>query len=281
MPVCMDRHDMPGTTAKAVADAHEKDLKLQSKYGVKLMTYWFDEQRGSTFCLMEAPAAERVKELHAEAHGAIPHTIVEVNPELVNAFLGRIEDPISPSGFHGASSDSAMDSAFRAIMFTDMKGSTAITSQMGDLEALEFFRTHNAITRDVLRMHNGREIQHTGDGVMASFTAASSAVACAVSIHQAFAEYNDKHSEAEIKVRIGISAGEPIEEDNRLFGSSVQLASRLCDHAHADQILVAPVVKELCLGKGFDFTDQGEVPFKGFDTSQRVYEVTWQSGPTP
>ena len=276
MPVYMDRHDMPGTTAKAVADAHEKDLKLQTKFGVKLMTYWFDEQRGSTFCLMEAPAAERVKELHAEAHGAIPHTIVEVNPELVNAFLGRIEDPISPSGFHRTTSEPAVDSAFRAIMFTDMEGSTAITSQMGDLEALEFFRTHNAITRDVLRMHNGREIQHTGDGVMASFTAASSAVACAVSIHKAFAEYNQKHSDAEIKVRIGISAGEPIEEDNRLFGSSVQLASRLCDHAHADQILVSPVVKELCLGKGFTFSDKGKVPFKGFDTAQRVYSVTGQ-----
>jgi len=93
MPVYMDRHDMPGTTAKAVADAHEKDLKLQSKYGVKLMTYWFDEQRGATFCLMEAPAAERVKELHAEAHGAIPHTIMEVNPELVNAFFRTYRGP--------------------------------------------------------------------------------------------------------------------------------------------------------------------------------------------
>lgn len=280
MPVYMDRHDLYGTTAQAVADAHQKDLKLQSKYGVRLMTYWFDENSGSTFCLMEAPAAERVKQLHAEAHGEIPHTIMEVNPELVKAFLGRIEDPISPSGFHAASSENAVDSAFRAIMFTDMKGSTEITSHMGDVEALEFFRTHNAITRDVLRMHHGREIQHTGDGVMVSFSAASSAVACAISIHQAFAEYNAVHSDAKIQVRIGICAGEPIEEDNRLFGSAVQLASRLCDHASADQILVAPVVKELCLGKGFGFSDIGEVPFKGFNTSQRVYEVAWQTNPT-
>ena len=76
MPIYMDRHDLYGATTKAVEDAHEKDLKLQSKYGVRLLTYWFDEERGSTFCLMEAPAAERVHQLHAEAHGNIPHKII-------------------------------------------------------------------------------------------------------------------------------------------------------------------------------------------------------------
>lgn len=273
MPVYMDRHDLYGTSAKAVEDAHQKDLKLQEKYGIRLMTYWFDEERGSTFCLMEAPAAERVRQLHAEAHGEIPHTIMEVDPETVNAFLGRIADVISPSGFHASSTASTVDSAFRSIMFTDMQGSTDITSRMGDIDALEYFRTHNAITRDMLKRHRGREIQHTGDGVMASFISASSAVLCAIDIHRAFAEHNKDHPDAEIRVRIGISAGEPIEEDNRLFGSAVQLASRLCDHAQPDQTFVSPVIKELCLGKGMTFSDSGEVLFKGFEDPQRVYEV--------
>ena len=99
MPIYMDRHEMEGATAKAVADAHEKDLKLQEKYGIKLMTYWFDESRGSAFCLIDAPAKETVRQLHEEAHGSVPHKIVEVNPEAVEAFLGRIEDPEpSPAG---------------------------------------------------------------------------------------------------------------------------------------------------------------------------------------
>jgi hypothetical protein len=93
MPIYMDRHDIEGATAKAVADAHQKDLKLQDKYGVKLLTYWFDEGRGSAFCLMDASAKEKVKQLHEEAHGMIPHKIMEVNPDTVEAFLGRIEDP--------------------------------------------------------------------------------------------------------------------------------------------------------------------------------------------
>ena len=93
MPIYMDSHDVEGTTAKEAADAHQKDLELQDKYGIKMMTYWFDEDRGSVFCLMDAPTPKKVKQLHEEAHGSVPHTILEVNPQRVNAFLGRIKDP--------------------------------------------------------------------------------------------------------------------------------------------------------------------------------------------
>jgi len=77
-------------------------------------------------------------------------------------------------------------------------------------------------------------------------------------------------------VRIGICAGEPVEEDQRLFGSTVQLTSRICDQAEPDQILVAPVIRDLCLGKKFDFIDRGETRLKGFDQPQKIYEVQWQ-----
>jgi class 3 adenylate cyclase len=76
-------------------------------------------------------------------------------------------------------------------------------------------------------------------------------------------------------VRIGICAGEPVEEDQRLFGSTVQLTSRICDKAEHDQILVAPVIRDLCIGKQFSFTDQGESALKGFDQPLRMYEVHW------
>jgi class 3 adenylate cyclase len=277
VPIYIDRHDLYGTLSKAVSDAHQKDLKLQDKYGIKMLTYWFDEERGSTFCLVDAPAEEKVRQLHEEAHGSIPHKIMEVNPETVKAFLGRIEDPQPPAGFNPVTNHLQVDSAFRAIMFTDMKGSTALTTHLGDIEALEIFRSHNAITREELKTHYGREIQHTGDGFLASFTSASSAVACAISINKAFAARGCDDRNKEITVRTGICAGEPVEEDNRLFGSTVQLTSRLCDHAEPKQILVAPVVKELCLGKGFKFIDRGEEQFKGFDQVQRVYEVEWQT----
>ena len=73
MPIYMDRHNSKGATAKSVADAHQKDLALQDKFGIKLMTYWFDESRGAIFCLIDAPAKEKVRQLHEEAHGSVPH----------------------------------------------------------------------------------------------------------------------------------------------------------------------------------------------------------------
>ena len=85
-----------------------------------------------------------------------------------------------------------------------------------------------------------------------------------------------KHPDAGINVRIGICAGEPVEEDQRLFGSTVQLTSRICDKAEPDQILVAPVIRDLCLGKPFTFADRGEHALKGFDQPLRMYEVQWQ-----
>lgn len=275
MPIYMDRHDVEGRTAKEVADGHRKDLELQDKYGIKMMTYWFDEDRGSVFCLADAPYKKKVEQLHREAHGSVPNTIIEVNPQTVNAFLGRIEDPLPHSGSHTPATETLVDSAFRVIMFTDMKDSTAITTRLGDQRALELFRAHNSITRDALKIHNGREIQHTGDGFMVSFTSASHAVECAIAIQRSFESHNKSHPDTTINVRIGICAGEPVEEDRRLFGSTVQLASRICDNAEPDQILVAPVIRDLCLGKQFSFIDQGETALKGFGQPLRMYKVQW------
>ena len=275
MPIYMDRHDMEGATAKAVADAHLKDLNLQDKFGVKMLTYWFDESRGSTFCLVDAPAKDKVMQLHAAAHGDVPHRIIEVDPRAVETFLGRISDPQPGPGPDAHPNGLPVDSAFRTIMFTDMKDSTAITTRLGDSQALELFRTHNAISRDELSRFDGREVQHTGDGFMISFTSASNAVACAISMQRAFAAYNRTHHDTPIHVRIGICAGEPVEEDRRLFGSAVQLTSRICDKAKADQILAASVIKDICLGKPFHFSDRGESRLKGFEHPLHLFEVQW------
>jgi class 3 adenylate cyclase len=277
MPIYMDRHEMEGATARAVADAHQKDLKLQDKFGVKMLTYWFDESRGSAFCLVDAPAKEKVTQLHAEAHGEIPNKIIEVDPQAVAAFLGRIKDPTPSNESDSLAKRTEIDSAFRTIMFTDMKDSTAITSRLGDARALKLFRTHNAITRNMLSQYQGREIQHTGDGFFISFNSASNAVACAIGIQRAIAVHNESHPDTPpINVRIGICAGEPVEEDNRLFGSTVQLTSRICNQAEPDQILVAPVIRDLCLGKQFVFDDRGEAKLKGFKEALKIYEVKWQ-----
>src|ERR1044072_4687689 len=93
LPVYMDRHYVEGATRHAVADAHQKDLALQDKYDVKFLTYWFDEVRCTAFCLIEAPNRETIERAHDEAHGLVPNEVLEVDPAVVNAFLGRLKDP--------------------------------------------------------------------------------------------------------------------------------------------------------------------------------------------
>jgi class 3 adenylate cyclase len=273
MAVYMDRHYIEGATRHAVADAHQKDLALQDKYHVKFLTYWFDEMRCTAFCLIEAPNRETIERAHNEAHGSVPNEVLEVDPAVVDAFLGRIKDPLSMSP--GKSEEIPIDSGFRAIMFTDLKDSTLMTTLYGDAKALHLLHVHNALTRNSLNAHRGREIKHTGDGIMASFASVPDAVECAIAIQKAFTAYNQEHPETPLYLRIGLSAGEPIEEHGDLFGKAVQLAARLCAHAEPGRILIDPMVLDQCQGKELPLSDLGEVTPKGFDHAVHVYQVNW------
>ena len=273
MPVYMDRHYIEGATQRAITDAHQKDLALQNKYDVKFLTYWFDEVRCTAFCLVEAPNRETIEHAHNEAHGSVPNEVLEVDPAVVDAFLGRIKDP--PSTQSGQSQQ--IDSGFRVIMFTDLKDSTLMTTLYGDAKALHLLHVHNALTRNALQAHRGREVKHTGDGIMASFASVLNAVECAIAIQKAFAAYNQEHPETPLYLRIGLSAGEPIEDHGDLFGKAVQLAARLCAHAEPGRILMDQVVLDQWSGKQLRFADRGEVTPKGFDHAVRVYEVQWMA----
>jgi hypothetical protein len=74
----MDMHDIPGVKAADVVGAHEADLKVQDKYGVKIQHYWVDEVDGKVFCLVDAPDKATANLVHREAHGLEAHTLYEV-----------------------------------------------------------------------------------------------------------------------------------------------------------------------------------------------------------
>jgi pimeloyl-ACP methyl ester carboxylesterase len=157
------------------------------------------------------------------------------------------------------------------ILFTDMEGSTAMTQQLGDDRAQDRVREHNTAVRDALKAHAGREIKHTGDGIMASFASARGAVDCAIAIQRSLASGDS------VRVRIGLNAGEPVAEEQDLYGTSVQMAARVCAEADAGEILVSNVVRELAAGKGFLFNDRGDHALKGFEDPVKLYEVSWRS----
>ena len=79
MPLYMDIHkNVKGMSAEAVSRAHQKDLEVQDKHGVKYLKYWYNEDEGTVFCLCEAPSKEAARAVHREAHGGIADEVIEV-----------------------------------------------------------------------------------------------------------------------------------------------------------------------------------------------------------
>ena len=186
--------------------------------------------------------------------------------------VDRVSGPaaVTAAAFHQATAGLPV-----TILFTDMEGSTELTSRLGDSPAQELLRDHNAIVREALANQGGTEIKHTGDGIMASFQSASLALQSAIEMQRAFAERNEARPDATVRVRIGLNAGEPVREQDDLFGTSVQLARRICDRAEPEQILASNVVRELVAGKGFLFAEQAETELRGFEDPVRLFQVRW------
>jgi class 3 adenylate cyclase/pimeloyl-ACP methyl ester carboxylesterase len=186
--------------------------------------------------------------------------------ELIRAFVAQ--SSLSPPA------DAPLSSAFRTILWTDLVGHTEMMQRLGDERGRDVLREHERITREVLKSHAGTEVKTMGDGFMASFGSVTKAVECAIALQKAFAGREGEP----LSVRVGLNAGEPIEEDGDLFGATVILASRIAAKADGGEILVADTVRGLCSGKGFLFADRGEFVAKGFEEPVRVYEVRWRNG---
>jgi class 3 adenylate cyclase len=199
---------------------------------VNFLTYWFDQASGTGFCLVDAPDKETAQRVHEESHGNVATDIVAVELSAVEASLGRIADHKKLAG----ESAPDIDSAFRAVMFTDLVDSTGMTARLGDARSVEMVRAHDSFVRRALSGGGGREVKHTSDGIMASFDDADSAVKGTCTMQRSFESFN-RDSNEELHVRIGIHAGEPIQDSNDLFGATVQMAARICDFAAADAIV--------------------------------------------
>ncbi len=167
------------------------------------------------------------------------------------------------------------DSSIRTILFTDIEEHTAMIQRLGDERGRDVLREHERITRDQLRNHGGEEIRSMGDGFLASFHSTQQALHCAIALQRAFEASEPVHGER-IRVRVGINAGEPIAEDDSLYGNAVQMAAEIAAHATGGQILAARVVRELVAGKGFHFSEGRDEALRGHDQPVHLYEVLWR-----
>jgi class 3 adenylate cyclase len=208
-----------------------------------------------------------VREVVAGIEGA-QLTSVQNRDEMANAIVRFVR---GDKGTIEASAPNELRPV-RTVLFTDLVGHTEMMSRMGDERGREVLREHERITRNVLKQFGGTEVKTMGDGFMASFGSVSKAVECAIAIQRAFTQREGEP----LKVRVGLNAGEPIEEDGDLFGATVILASRIAAKAEGGEILVSDNVRSLSAGKRFLFADRGEFVAKGFEEPVRVYEVSWR-----
>ncbi|MBL7697899.1 MAG: DUF4242 domain-containing protein [Chitinophagaceae bacterium] len=240
MPIFMDVHLVPGVKAKEVAQAHELDLLNQVDHGCKCMTYWIDEQRESIFCLIEGPSKQAVEDLHRKAHGLLPSKIIEVNSSLVESFLGRIFDPenaeITADGLKVFS-----DPSYRILLATRVTDPVLLEQKHGKLQVNELLSKQNGIIRQKAKEHGGREAEHAGVGFIISFSSATKAAECAISVLREIPQ-SDAGTTG---LKIGINSGEPIEKSSKFFGDTIRYALNLCQLVNNLQVAISSSVKEL------------------------------------
>ena len=236
----MDRHIVPGIEAKHAAEAHREDLKIQDEYGCRCMTYWVDEDRGSAFCLIDAPDIEAVREMHDRAHGLMPHEIIQVNSNVVEAFLGRIADPQGYTDPDYPGLKIFNDPAFRIILVSTTTPAGLLEHRIGRSKADRLISLYYDIIRKQLKVHEGREVELKGGGFTASFVSVTQAVNCAIAVNE------DLHVAAElIDLRMGINAGMPVSKSAEIFGDTIRMARYLCGLGKDNEIVLASIIREI------------------------------------
>jgi class 3 adenylate cyclase len=162
------------------------------------------------------------------------------------------------------------------VMFTDLVGSTALSSRLDPADAEALRQTHFALLRRAVAQHDGTEVKTLGDGLMVVFPSASAALAGAVAIQQRIDVHNRSAPES-LQVRIGISAGEATVEDGDYFGDPVVEAARLCAAAEGGQILATEIVRVTAGRRATQtFGHVGPLTLKGLPEPVPTVEVKWE-----
>jgi len=275
MPLYMDIHKVPGATAHDLAKAHAADIEVQDGLHVQCVKYWFNESCGKVFCLIDAPSADAANEVHARSHGLLAEKIIEVDPEMAEGLLGDAQVNEAGAALMPNTTE-VRDTGLRSVMFTDIVGSTELTQRLGDAAAMRLVNLHDGVVRAALSAHGGREVKHTGDGIMSSFFSAAAAIRAATQIQRELARHRKGNGhEHPVRVRIGAASGEPVEQRHDLFGSTVQLAARLCAYAEPDQVLVSSDTYDLCREEGLEFGEPVQAQLKGFEQPVRAHAVRY------
>lgn len=240
MPIYMDRHDVSEiVTAENVAQLHQQDLKIQQQFGCRGLTYWFDDKRKTAFCLIEAPDPKAIKKMHDQAHGQVPHRIIEVEPSIVESFLGRIEDPEKSQN---TELNIINDPAFRIIMVISLNRLSLIEKESTPFKSL--FGKFNRDIRKILQSHDGNSVTQSDYHYLVSFRSVSNAVDAAHKILLLNRVFNKSGLKEKFLFKLGLNAGAPVTKKKFIFEDTIKLAERMCEVVKGE-IIVSAEVKDL------------------------------------
>ncbi|WP_242119886.1 nickel-binding protein [Aestuariivivens sediminicola] len=239
MPIYMDRHEVPeGTTAETLAEIHQEDLKIEHEFNCRGFTYWFDEERNQVFCLIEAPHKQAIIDMHRKAHGDVPNKIIEVDPTIVNSFLGRISDPEKSQN---TELNIINDPAFRVIMV--LETNNYLNRVEADQYSIFNQKFHKSITK-TFEKFEGRIVKQNNNIYITSFKSVTNAVFCALKVRSNFKYITPKFEDHDRLLNIAINAGVPVSAENTIFEETVCLATRMCEHLKY-QIVITQEIKSL------------------------------------
>ena len=164
------------------------------------------------------------------------------------------------------------------IMFSDVCGFSELTERLGDVAMHRLLAEHNRIVRAEVAAHDGQVVKANGDGFMVVFTSAARALRCAAAVQQAVRRVHPGGEE--VRLHIGLHAGEVVHDGTDLIGQAVNLASRLTDAAGPDEILVSTLARELAAGsREFRFGEPREVELKGLGP-RVAFPLEWKTTET-
>ena len=178
------------------------------------------------------------------------------------AVIGEIEEFLT-----GTRHEREPDRMLATVLFTDICDSTSRAAEMGDRGWRFLLERHDALFRQALGRHRGREVKRTGDGFLATFDGPARAIRCAASVAEAMGTLG-------LQIRAGLHTGELEVMDGDLGGLAVHIASRVMGAAGPNEVLVSGTVKDLVVGSGIEFEDRGERELRGVPGEWRLFAVS-------
>jgi class 3 adenylate cyclase len=158
------------------------------------------------------------------------------------------------------------DRILTTLLMTDIVDSTKTLERIGDQHWKQLLREHDRLTRMLIDRYRGTEVDTTGDGFLARFASAGSALRCAMAIRDALRSMG-------LEVRIGVHSGEVEQIGATITGLSINATARIMALAGASQILVSSATRTLADGGGLSFRDAGSHEMKGFERPIEVAEL--------